>query len=568
MSAIYAFPCYAFTTARSAGSSTVAEVSSCSELTSGVDRDVCSHHVPVLKKLIREKNSQVLSTTGSPETTPGATPIPETVKIRKILATTERLDRKVFETVNPTLFIFDAEQSPGKGQPAVYELPLPESASGSRRSTGSFHLPVNSAFVGNGANILPEFVIEGGIQNHYVMSATDNDSVYYLANIEIDSRSLLDKSGSSTTAPTAHSGSTPTTLYHRPAGVLDLRGAGIFVADNIRVVLDPADNKRRVDPVAVGCRKYADGRGTEELFIYRFTHSEFDLLKNTHRATDLQSAAMNVECPMESGRVRLTMKNTKTVISVPTETDGPTPGLPKSSGVLFFISLWPEENILSFVDSTCNSIVDQFGNDLSIDSANPSDPDHYMGSVLDPDYCSNVKMIQGAFGLKDRDQAWGWIPVTHPERKGCWALYEKSYQAGFASVDVWSKAGVEVSCNCTTTTCAPSTTLLSTTQIPYAMPAADALVKNNNTDTKAGLTVGEKAGIGVGALVLDQGIAHTWFYLSNRIRQAWIRRTSQVLAATFGFGFPALQLASKCASGLKSQYRVEAMSSLVDQDQL
>lgn len=98
-------------------------------------------------------------------------PIPETVKIIKISATTQKLSDEVFKTIYPTLFIFDAEQSPGKGQPAVYELSLSEFISDDRKRIQRFHLPANSAFVGNKADILPELVIEGGLQDRFVMSA-------------------------------------------------------------------------------------------------------------------------------------------------------------------------------------------------------------------------------------------------------------------------------------------------------------------------------------------------------------------------------------------------------------
>ncbi|WP_422409131.1 MULTISPECIES: hypothetical protein [unclassified Endozoicomonas] len=530
LSAIYGFSCHAITTVGPTVGSEYTKFLSCSKLTSSFDRKVCSQHLPALKALIRKKNNQVSSAT--PSST--AAPISETVWIRKISATTERLSHEVFRDTHPTLFIFDAERSSGKGQHAVYELPLTEPDSGNPRMTRSFQLPVNSAFVGNREDILPEFVIAGGMQNHHVMSATYNDSVYYLANIKINSRNPQEQGGSLATAATVSPGSTPTKQYHAPPGILDLRGAGIFVADNIKVVLDHADNGMRVNTVDLGCTDYADGRGAEEYFIYRFTDSDIELqpgLNNVH------NAALNLECYKETGQVRLTMKNTTTVLSVSTETDAAGRGMPQGSSVLFSISLLPKENILSFFNSTCNSVVDQFRNDLSIDPANPSDPDHYMGGVFGSD-CSDIKMVQGAFGLKDSDQAWGWIPVEHAEKESCWAQYEKSYRAGFAPVGVWSKAGFNVAC-----TASPFAT-----QIPYTTADADALVGNKISRSKlTGLEI-----IGICCLFGgSQFIAQIWFRLSDRIRQAWIRHTSQVLAATLGLGLPALQLVPKCVSGLK-----------------
>ncbi|WP_257280552.1 hypothetical protein [Endozoicomonas sp. ISHI1] len=348
------------------------------------------------------------------------------------------------------MFIFDAEQSPGKGQPAVYELPLSEPVSDSIRRVNGFQLPDNSAFVGNRVDILPEFVIEGGIESHYVISATHNDSVYYLANIEVDSRHPLDSDDSSATATTGDPGTTPATGDYIPAGILELRGAGIFVADNIRVVLDPADNDMRIRPVDLGCSNYGEF-GTEEHFVYRFLHSEFDLLKGLPGSTNTQNAALSVRCFQKKGQVQLTMKNTQTVIAVTTGTDPPTPVSPQSSGVLFSIYLWPRENVLSFVDSTCNSVVDQFGNDLSIDLAHPSDPDHYMGGVF-RNYCSGIKMMNGAFGLKDREQAWGWVSFDDAGKRRCWAVNGKRYRAGFASLSAWSSAGFDVACNGTMST--------------------------------------------------------------------------------------------------------------------
>ncbi|WP_422133176.1 hypothetical protein [Endozoicomonas sp. ALD040] len=87
------------------------------------------------------------------------------------------------------------------------------------------------------------------------------------------------------------------------------------------------------------------------------------------------------------------MKNTKTVVSLPTETHIPAPESPKSSGVLFDLTLLPRENVLHLVGCTCNSIVDQFGNDLSIDSANPSHPAPYVGGIWYAGYCCDDKVI-------------------------------------------------------------------------------------------------------------------------------------------------------------------------------
>ncbi|WP_062270514.1 hypothetical protein [Endozoicomonas arenosclerae] len=599
LSAIYAFPFSVFATGESTTGSSFTEVSSCSELSSTVDRDVCDHHLLVLQALIREKNSQSSTSTSTPSPTPS--PIPETVKIRKISNASTRPSREAFETTGPTLFIFDAERSSGQRQPAIYELQLSESQTiGSEEPSpgNSFELPDNSAFVGNATDILPEFVIEGGIQNHYVMSAPHNDSVYHLANIEIDSRNPLETGSSSTMVPSALPTPTPASQDHVPSGILDLRGAGIFDADNVKVVLDPADNKMSLNPVELGCTNKANGRGAEELFVYRFTHSEIDLLLGELSATSSENAAIKVRCGHNIGHIQLTMRNTRTVISLPTVSSSSvtmptsTPmesSPPKSSGVLFSMQLTSRENVLSFVDSTCNSIVDQFGNDISVDPGNPSNPDHYMGEIRGSNFCLGIEenLVQGAFGLKDREQAWGWLLGDNTNQYGCGSSLQKTYRAGFASVSQWAEAGVNVACNCPmptptstvammedtssmglsftegvdqTTTHVLSTSSASTqdsTQVPYASPTSSpdtgALGMNNGTE---GLSTPDKVGIGVAGGVLfaiDQAITHTWFHLSNRIKQAWIRYTSQVLATIFGVGIPAVQLAPKCASGLRGK---------------
>ncbi len=545
LSVIFAFPYHVCAADGSTDSSGYTEASSCSELTNRVDRDVCSYHLPAFKALIREKNNQVSPTTPSSTISPSASPIPETVRIRKISAIT-RLDHEAFRTTYPTLFIFDAERLSGKGQPAVYELPLTVPVAGHLRGVKSFQLPDNSAFVGNRIDILPEFVIEGGIQNHYVMSAPYNDAVYYLANIEIDSRNSPEKSRLSTTATTEYPGSTPTTQKHIPSGILYLRGAGIFSADNIKVILDPADNQIRVRPVELGCTDFADGRGAEERFVYRFTNSEFDLLQGIQRLTTPLNAAFNVFCHQTTGQVQLTMKNTTTVISVPT--NAPAPSSPESSGVLFSMILFHRENVMRFVDSICNSVIDQFGNDLSIDLANPSDPDHYMGGIWGS-FCTDINMVQGAFGLKDREQAWGWVLGDSSDQYGCEAM-EKTYRAEFASVSTWSIAGFDVACNCTATSdCTTQAPDISST-LP---PDAGALMMNNTGE--AGLTQRQKEGIvfGITSFVGYQAVVNSWFYLSSRIRQAWIRHTSQVLAVVMGFGIPAFQLVPRCVSILRAK---------------
>ncbi|WOG25581.1 adenosylmethionine decarboxylase [Endozoicomonas sp. 8E] len=559
LSAIYALSCHAFSTGGSTDSSIVTEVSSCSELTRSVDRDVCSRHLPAFEALIREKSNQVSPSTALPGTssdsssgipptsTPMSEPMPETIKIIKISASTQKPGHEFFKTSHPTLFIFDAEQSPGKGKPAVYELPLSESITGDHMRINSFHLPDNSAFVGNGADILPEFVIEGGLQNHFVMSVPHHDSVYYLANIEINSRKPLDKSVS-TTAATGQSDTTPTTQYYTPTGIMDLRGAGIFVADNIRVVVDPADNEMGIKPIYLGCARY-DDRGTEANFIYRFMHSEFDLLQDVQSLTGIQNAALNVECFEQTGQVHLTLKNTKTVIAVPIGTDTPTPGSRPSSSVLFSMNLWPRENVLSFVDATCNSVVDQHGNDLSIDSANPADPYHYMGGVFGSNNCSNSKMVKGPFGLKNREQAWGWISVADTDQHSCTTLFEKVYQSGFASVSTWARAGFDVKCDSSVLTPGSSPAF-----IPDAGDTGAMFINNIETarlQRLESLATWEKVGLGAGLSILNQAITQTWFHLSKLIKQAWIRRTSQVLAATLGLGLPALPLLPECIIGLR-----------------
>ncbi|WOG29700.1 hypothetical protein [Endozoicomonas sp. 8E] len=567
---MYAFPSFAFPAVGSTVSSTYTEVSSCSELASRVDRNVCSHHLAAFKALIREKNNQISSTTPSPTRFPSIsqktsintssdislhTPpipvsslslIPETVMIRKISATSERLNHEVFETFFPTLFIFDAEQSHGNKQPAVYELPLPEAASVGHEG-GAFHLPDNSAFVGNGADILPEFVTQGVLQDHYVMSATHSNSVYYLANIKVDSRNPLVVNSSSTMALSGSPESTPTKQSHVPAGVLNLMGAGIFVANNVKVVLDPADNQMRIKTVKLGCKSFAGGKRSEVNFVYRFINSEFDLLRGLKGRTDFQNAALNVECSDKTGRVQLTMKNTKTVLSLPTDT-APLDS-PQSSAVLFAINLWPGENALSFVDSICNSVVDQLGNDLSIDLAHPSDPDHYMGGIRCSSDCSDIGIIQGAFGLKDREHAWGLMEVDDTGKHVGMSVLEGRYQVGFAPVSAWSEAGLDVACNCTMSAPASSSSLIA---LPCTAQLANASITDGSDSGEAGFMVNENDNAGsyenqrlkvvvvFSLLTVDQVITNTWFYFSYRIKQNWIRYTSQTLAAILGLGIPGI----------------------------
>ncbi len=583
LSAMCVSPSHVFAIGGSTGSPILTEVSSCSDLTSSVDKGVCSYHLSAFKEIIREKNRQLYPTTHSVSafptinpnislsTFPGRSPdgalISEAVMIRKISATT-RLDHEAFRTTYPTLFIFDAERFSGKGlsgkrEPVVYELPLTRVVSDGSRRTSSFQLPDNSAFVGNRTDILPEFVVEGGIQNHFVMSASHNDAVYYLANIEIDSRNPLTKGAISTAAPTGRPVPNPTKRAHVPVGILDLKGAGIFMADNIKVVLDPADNRAETKPVKLGCTNDADGRGAKESFIYRFTHSEFDLLQSTRGPKNVQNAALNVDCYLKTGHVQLTMKNTKTVISVPTKSDTLIPRPADNKSVLFSMSLWPRKNVLSLVDSTCNTVVDQHDNDLSIDLMNLLHPHHYMGGIGGSSkYCSDIKTIQGAFGLKDREEAWGLTVVPHTDLHSCSTELEKKYQLGFASLSEWSASGFDVACHCTTPTSILSTSSGSfrvspyTTQVAYTSPAKISgegapAIEGNGTK---GLTDGQKAGLGISLFIADQGIAHIWFCLSNRIRQVWIRHTSQLLAAAIGLGIPTVQLLiPKCDSGLRGR---------------
>ncbi|WP_252176365.1 hypothetical protein [Endozoicomonas sp. 4G] len=429
------------------------------------------------------------------------------------------------------------------------------------RKTNSFQLPDNSAFVGNSIDILPEFVIEGDIKNHYVMSATNNNSVYYLANIEIDSRDPLNRSRSATTVATEYPGTTPTKPRYRPGGTLYLRGAGIFFADNIKVVLDPVDSGTRVESVELGCTDSDDEFGAEEQFVYRFINSEFRLLHGVKGPLSHNNAALDVRCSQKTGQVRLTMKNTKTVISVLNRT--PTLASSQGSGVLFSISLSPRENVLSFVDSTCNSVVDQAGNDLSVNSANPWHSDKFMGSVYyDSSYCPDIKIINGAFGLKDGELAWGWIPFKFPDQHPCSSDNEKRYRAGFASVSAWLSAGVDVACHCASSTSTSSTVSPQpayTSAMLFHDEGNTSRLIMNHTGTLVSkrlgplenLTTWEKIGVGFG-IAGELAVTQVWFHLSQHIKRAWIRYTSQALAATLGLGLPMLQLVPKCINGLRA----------------
>lgn len=167
-------------------------------------------------------------------------------------------------------------------------------------------------------------------------------------------------------------------------------------------------------------------------------------------------------------------------------------------------------------------------------------------------------MVQGAFGLKDRDQAWGWILTDYSSDYGCDPAVKKTYQPRFASLSEWSEAGVEVAANCTM----PTST--SITLAPFVIVGADAQAKNNAS--AAGLTPVQIAGIGLAALFVDQVITQSWFYLSHRIRQDWIRHTSQVLAATLGVGLPVIQLMPKCISRLRGRSAVHTL--LTEEKQL
>ncbi|WP_252176369.1 hypothetical protein [Endozoicomonas sp. 4G] len=389
------------------------------------------------------------------------------------------------------------------------------------------------------------------MNKHHVMSATYNDSVYYLANIEIDSRRPFDAGSSSAKTATESPGPSPTIPTYMPAGILDLRGAGIFVADNIKVVLNPEDNQEDVKPVQLGCTDYADGRGAEINFVYRFTHSEFDLKLGLQKPTDRKKAALNVDCYQQTGQVQLTLKNTKTVLKVPEVRE--IPRSTESSGVLFSLNLFPRENVLHLVDSTCNSIVDQLGNDLAVDFKNPLDLDHYMGGAVGSTFCSDIKTVQGAFGLKDWDEAWGLVIVKHTYLHSCSSMVAKRYQLWFAPVSEWSATGVDdVACRCLPT-CTPSMSPTSCKVPSYTTaqaPSADALVINSTQ----GLTKEHKIGMGIGiGVLMDQLITQSWFHLSKRIRQARIRYVNQALAATLGFGLPAVQLIPGCISGLRGR---------------
>ena len=396
-----------------AGASPLPAVTSCSALSDARDQQVCTLHKPGY-------TNQIVKIAAN-----------DTVNWSDILQ-------------DNTLYLIDSADS--NGNRAYYQLPFNTS------------WPDNSALVGNRADILPEISVDLGgfsaVGGHYVITATEPTAQYHFANVEFDSRSAFIPASSDAPTPTSLPG-------NRPMGVLNFKGAGGVTAHNIKVVPDPADHSmgQSIRAVLLGC---SHEQTTATVNRYTFIMSEFDLTAQPQSSNSIYNAAIRIENECDSsltGHVELTLHDTKTVINQVASL---------SSGALLSVSTPPRANSVRLIDSTCNQVVNQNGQDISQD---------HMGTIGTATFggyntALQTAIVSGAIGLRNSTQAWGWIPPTDmassstgmmptpgavtPPPTMCPSdstLSSGCYEAGFASLEFWqSRTGSDLSCQPVTST--------------------------------------------------------------------------------------------------------------------
>ncbi len=209
---------------------------------------------------------------------------------------------------------------------------------------GDFELPVNSGWVSNSndENNVPEIIVEETTGPYdFVISATNPNSHYQLANIKIDSR-----------------GTEP------PLGVMDLRGAGFVSLDGIEVIRDPVEgytrttfrSARSVHAIRMGC---IDG-GTSE---YRINNSEIDLTQSlttrsgsSRRRTYSYYTGSAIHFNDCAGKTKLLFKDTNILVSLrrrdlPELTSGPL------TGAVFSLRDTEGLAVVEILEgSTCNNV--------------------------------------------------------------------------------------------------------------------------------------------------------------------------------------------------------------------
>ncbi|MGI9275083.1 MAG: hypothetical protein ACR2PT_09610 [Endozoicomonas sp.] len=288
-------------------------------------------------------------------------------------------DPCILDDNNCTLFIFDS--SAGKASSVTtMPTPTPGASSGSLQVEYDlplgFQMPFNSAFVGNRkGDRLPELTIIDSGNSAYVITASDPQSEYYFADIEINSR------GS-----------------HTPMGTLDLRGAKSVTLKRATVVRDPNTETPSgiIHAITLGCPNGVSPQ-------YRIVDSEIDIVRSyqvggifpiNFRTGD---ALYVTGCGGSGeGKANLKLSNTDVVIDASAVT-----------GTVFNVNSLENAtgDALEFLPgSICNRVVEVLADGTRKEISDHGELQNFLQDQTNT-FNSINKVISGVVGLASN---WGW----------------------------------------------------------------------------------------------------------------------------------------------------------------
>ena len=475
-----------------------------------------------------------------------------------------------------TLYIFESLDS--NGDQAVYVLP------------DRFNAPDNIAMVGNDPSVWP--IIMGEYETvHYekifsLLTAVNPDSHYFFADLTFYTARLeADRPPDDPDYPNIedYPDKRSVKLDENPVNSLDFRGAGHVTLKNVKVRHDSHFDLYSIKLVQLGCTS------KQRYPKYEISDSIFELNVNLDEQIQHEKTVFFIECHESKAGIFLTVHNTTSILysDIATNSVINADHNAKHHGVVISTRLFPADHLLRFVGSTCNTVIDHQGNDIS---------QTQMGSIDSTnEWMTGHALATGGFGLKCSDQAWGFTHSVLPEEPG-----EKPsgrYISRFAPLSYWRSQGQDLTCpdicvlspplsssspeptntllpgmstsssilstrasvNTTTTgmftsgSPAPTSTMALTGAITPAVTTGTVTATSlpgrynaNQPDASrdsSDITDNLKVIIPTVAagMIIGQVVTNLWYYHSRKIKNPEVRGVSKFLAITLGLGVPLLQ---------------------------
>ena len=444
-----------------------------------------------------------------------------------------------------TLYIFESLDS--NNYQAVYVLP------------DQFRAPDNIAMAGNDPQVWP--IIMGQSETlpldrkFALMSAVNPDSHYYFADLSFHTGrpggvSLSHFSGSGSAegdgsgkgdgSAEGDPDKRSVLAEESPRNSLDFMGAGHVTLKNVKVRHDTIYEEDINSLVHLGCTSQ------QRYPKYTITNSIFELPAAFNNLVKYEKSVFFIECHEEHAGITLTLQNTTSILYPVTYGVGP--HATKHYAEVMDVRLFPADKLLRFTGSTCNSVVDPRGNDIS---------EAHIGSIRSTNvWLTGLPLATGGIGFKCHSQAWGWAHSVLPEEPG--ESPSGHYISRFAPLSYWNSQGEDLTCPhiCTVsssmTVTPPSSTDTEPSEestLPSRQPT-QASTNSTSIPEKHGSGQGDRVSsdalkvvlpVVAGGLILDQIVTHLWYYHSGSIRHPQARRVNKVLATALGLGLPLVQ---------------------------